>query len=383
MQQFNYPTTLLYGEGSLVEAASRLKGLNFKKTLLVSDKTLTKLGLVDQVKNLIENNNIEVIVFDDVHPNPIEKDCIDGANVYREHQCDSVIALGGGSPMDAAKGIMALATHDGPLALYDDAKGGDALLVNKLPPLVAIPTTAGTGSEVGRAGVIIIKETNAKTIIFHPTMLPIMAVLEPTLTIGLPKSITAATGIDAFTHALEAYFAPGFHPMADGIAIEAMKLVLDNLETACENPNDLTARSKMLLAASMGATAFQKGLGMIHSIAHPLSSECGLHHGLANALALPFCVEFLEESDLNQEQRDRLQNVLNLFKQRNMATSSLGQTCKKYFEQLGIDFGLAKHNVTESQIEILAKKATLDGCHQTNMIPVTTQNFLDVITKAM
>ena len=290
MQQFNYPTTLLYGEGSLVEAASRLKGLNFKKTLLVSDKTLTKLGLVDQVKNLIENNNIEVIVFDDVHPNPIEKDCIDGANVYREHQCDSVIALGGGSPMDAAKGIMALATHDGPLALYDDAKGGDALLVNKLPPLVAIPTTAGTGSEVGRAGVIIIKETNAKTIIFHPTMLPIMAVLEPTLTIGLPKSITAATGIDAFTHALEAYFAPGFHPMADGIAIEAMKLVLDNLETACENPNDLTARSKMLLAASMGATAFQKGLGMIHSIAHPLSSECGLHHGLANALALPFCV---------------------------------------------------------------------------------------------
>ena len=165
--------------------------------------------------------------------------------------------------MDAAKGIMVLATHDGPLIKYDDAKGGDQYITNKLPPLVAIPTTAGTGSEVGRSGVIIIKETNAKTIIFHPTMLPLMAVLEPELTIGLPPSITAATGLDAFTHALEAYLAPGFHPMADGIALEAIKLVLENLEIVFSDGNNIEARAKMLLAASMGATAFQKGLGII------------------------------------------------------------------------------------------------------------------------
>jgi len=383
MQQFNYPTTLLYGEGSLVESAKRMKGLGFKKSLLVTDATLVELGIVKTVLDQLDLQGISAVVFSGTHPNPIEEDCIQGAKVYRENNCDSVIAVGGGSPMDAAKGIMVLGTHDGPLAKYDDAKGGDSFITNNLPPLVAIPTTAGTGSEVGRAGVIIIKETNAKTIIFHPTMLPVIAVLEPSLTVGLPKHITAATGIDAFIHSLEAYFAPGFHPMADGIAIEGMKLVLDNLATVYSDGNNLEARGKMLLAASMGATAFQKGLGMIHSIAHPLSSECGLHHGLANALVTPACVTHLESANLNEEQKNRIATVLELFKIRKMNKDNLANTLESYFTSLGFNFGLKNHGVLENQIDILSEKAQLDGCHQTNMIPMDVEGFKVTIKKAM
>jgi alcohol dehydrogenase class IV len=383
MQQFNYPTTLLYGQGSLTEACNRMKSLGFNKPLLVTDKTLVELKVIDIIIDELKKVGITAVVYSDTHPNPIEDDCINGANSYKENKCDSIIAVGGGSPMDAAKGIMLMATHDGPMSKYDDAKGGDKFITNKLPQLIAIPTTAGTGSEVGRAGVIILKETNNKTIIFHPTMLPVLAVLEPTLTTGLPKHITAATGIDAFTHALEAYLAPGFHPMADGIAIEAMKLVLDNLETACTDGKNIEAREKMLLAASMGATAFQKGLGMIHSIAHPLSSECGLHHGLANALVLPSCIKFLEGSDLNSDQIKRITDVQAIFSDRNMAKPTLSESCLSYFSSLGINFGLQNHNVTSNQIDILSTKAFADGCHQTNMIPVTTENFRVVITEAM
>lgn len=383
MQQFNFPTVLLYGEGSLSESCKRIKKLGFKKPLLVTDKNLVKLGVIDIVLAELKKEGIRTIIFDAIHPNPLEADCINGAAIYKKNNCDSVIAVGGGSPMDAAKGIMLLATHPEPLAKYDDANGGDEFIVNKLPPLVAIPTTAGTGSEVGRSGVIIIKETNAKTIIFHPTMMPALAVLEPTLTTDLPKHITAATGIDAFTHALEAYLSPGFHPMADGIAMEAMKLVLENLEVAYNDGKNLEARSRMLLAASMGATAFQKGLGMIHSIAHPLSSECGLHHGLANALVLPYCVDFIEKSHLNSDQTSRIQNVLNLFKEKGIAKNTLAETCKSYFSSLGIKFGLKNHGVKKSQIQTLVDKAVLDSCHKTNMIPVSADDFKSVITKAM
>ena len=383
VKQFNFPTVILYGEGSLEEAAERIKKFGFKKSLIVTDKTLVKVGIIERVQKLLENHGVDCEVYDGTHPNPIESDCIEGAHLYKKHGCDSVIAVGGGSPMDAAKGIMVLATHEGPLAKYDDAKSGDQYITNKLPPLIAIPTTAGTGSEVGRSGVIIIEATGDKTIIFHPTMMPILAVLEPTLTVGLNPFITAATGIDAFIHSMEAYFAPGFHPMADGIAMEGMTLVKNNLKAVCEDGNNLDARSKMLLAASMGATAFQKGLGMIHSIAHPLSSVGGLHHGFANALVTPFCIEFLEQTKLNADQKSRLELVNALFSDQSFHNKSLSITLKSYFESLGIDFGLSKHGFKTDQIELLSKKAFADVCHQTNMIPVNTEDFKNVIEKAM
>ena len=286
--------------------------------------------------------------------------------------------------MDVAKCIAVRASQKGPMAQFDDAKGGDALMDgSKIPPNIAIPTTAGTGSEVGRAGVITVKETGLKTIIFHPKLMPEMAVLAPELTTGLPPHITAATGIDAFTHSLEAYFAPGFHPMADGIAIEGMKLVLENLMTCYKDGKHTEARAKMLMAASMGATAFQKGLGMIHAIAHPLSSECGLHHGLANALMLPYCVEFLEKQNLNNDQKMRIEKVRQLFNECGLGVSeTLSETCKNYFESLGIEFGLQNHGVKEEQLKVVADKGFLDVSHQTNMIKVDGNDLYEVIKRA-
>ncbi len=379
MKQYNYPTTILYGEGALLESAKRIKALNLKHPLLVTDKTLVKVGIAEQVIKVFANEGITCAVYDGVHPNPIEDDVDAGAKIYRAEKCDSVIALGGGSPMDAAKVIMLAVTHEGPLSKYDDAIGGDKYITNPLPPLFAIPTTAGTGSEVGRAGVIVMRATNDKTIFFHPTMLPKIAILEPALTVGLPAAVTAATGIDAFTHCLEAYFSPGFHPMADGIAFEGMRLVLKNLPVAVKDGKNLEARGEMLVAASMGAAAFQKGLGMIHSLAHPLSSECGLHHGLANALMLPKSVEFLENSKLNQDQKERLARVQSLFAEKGLAKANLSTSCFEFFKSLGVQFGLRNHGVREDQINKLADKAIKDGCHQTNMIPVTRDQLKAVL----
>jgi 4-hydroxybutyrate dehydrogenase len=383
MKQYNYPTTILYGEGALEEAAKRISE-KFNKPLIVTDKVLVELGLVKKLSDWFDQFNLPYSVFSDVHTNPLEEDVNLGAEAFLNSQCDCLIGFGGGSPMDVAKGIAVRASQEGPMAQFDDAKGGDALMDgDKIPPNIAIPTTAGTGSEVGRAGVITVEETGLKTIIFHPKLLPELAVLAPELTLGLPKSVTAATGIDAFTHNLEAYFAPGFHPMADGIALEGMKLVLQNLRECFDNGENYEARGRMLMAASMGATAFQKGLGMIHAIAHPLSSECGLHHGLANALMLPYCVEFLEKQDLNSDQKMRIENVKSLFKECGLEVKeSLAETCKVYFESFDISFGLRHHGVTEDKITPLSEKAFLDVSHKTNMVQVDTQILKEAIERA-
>ncbi len=383
MKQFNYPTTIYYGEGSLLAMAKSIAKLNLKRLLLVSDPTLLKLGLVKQVADICAAEGLETFSFCDVHPNPIEEDVLAGIKVYKKENCQAVIALGGGSPMDAAKAIMILVDHPEPLAQYDDTKGGDQLITKALPPLFAIATTAGTGSEVGRSTVIIIKATNDKTILFHPTMMPKIAVLEPRLTVSLPKHITVATGLDAFTHNLEAYLAPGFHPMADGIALQGLELILDNLPLVYQDGNNLEARGKMMMAATMGAVAFQKGLGMMHSMAHPLSSECGLHHGLANALVLPTCLEFIEKSDLSQKQMARLEKVQLLFKERSLAKETLSQSCRAFFISLGLEFGLKNHAVKKEHIPNLSHKAFLDPCHACNIIAVTEKDFQQAFEKAL
>jgi 4-hydroxybutyrate dehydrogenase len=381
MQRFNFPTTIYYGKDSLKELAKSVAQMGLKKVLIVSDANLEKLGMVRKCADLFESAGVKTATFSDVHPNPIEDDVLKGIQVYKKENCEAFVALGGGSPMDAAKGMMILVDHPEPLAQYDDTKGGDALIKKSLPPLFAVTTTAGTGSEVGRSSVIIIKATNDKTILFHPTMMPKIAVLDPELTKDLPQHITVATGLDAFTHNLEAYFAPAFHPMADGIALQGIELILDNLPKVYKNGQDLEARGKMLMAATMGATAFQKGLGMIHSMAHPLSSECGLHHGLANALALPVCVEFLEKSNLNADQKKRIETVQKLFRDRGLAKATLAESCKDFFTSLGIKFGLSNHGVKKEQLKVLSHKAILDPCHSNNMIPVTEKDFEQVFER--
>jgi 4-hydroxybutyrate dehydrogenase len=376
MQQYNYPTIIYYGAGSVNALADKLQENEYKKILIVTDKTLVNLGISNELIIELEKGDLPFAVFDGTQPNPTDEHVQEGLAVYREQKCDSIIALGGGSPIDTAKVIKIMVSHPPPLSQYEDGKGGDRLIINPMPPLYAIPTTAGTGSEVGRSAVIIMKDTGEKTIFFHPELMPSIAVLEPKFSRVLPPQITAATGIDAFSHNLEAYLASGFHPMADGIALEGIKLIISNLPVVYKNGNNLDARGKMLMAASMGATAFQKGLGMIHSLAHPLSAKYNMHHGLANALLLPFAVAFLEKSDLNNDQKRRLEIVLQLFIDAGFAEHSLSEACKNFFISLGIEFKLSKHSVPESDLEVLSEQAFRDPCHATNMIPVTKGDLL-------
>ncbi|MES0491899.1 MAG: iron-containing alcohol dehydrogenase [Leptospirales bacterium] len=386
MQQYNYPTTIYFGEGSIVALGEKLKAESLKNILLVTDKTLYELGIVQEVLDLLTNSEKQFFIFDKVHPNPLEEDVKKGVQAFRDNQCDSIIALGGGSPMDAAKVIKLSVAHDGPLDQYDDALGGDRSIKNIMPPMYAIPTTAGTGSEVGRSGVIIMKKTGKKTIFFAPQLIPDIAVLDPTVTVKLPSHITAATGIDALTHCLEAYLAPGFDPMANGIALEGISLVLSALPEAYKNGFNLEARGKMLMAATMGATAFQKGLGMTHSLAHPLSSKFQLHHGLAIALLLPFVLNFLEnrlsKTD-NISGLNRLKNIQALFKKIGIEGENLSDCCSFFIKSLDVHFGLVQHGIHENSIEQLTEEAFYDPCHQTNIIPVTRDDLAMVYRAAL
>ena len=379
VHQYNYPTTILYGPGAVRELARRLRVTGDRSFVLVTDTGVVKAGLAERVQRPLEEAGLRVDLFTDVHPNPIEEDVEKGVEAFRRSGAAGLIALGGGSPMDVAKAIAVLVTHAGPLSRFDDAKGGDKNITNPVPPVYAIPTTAGTGSEVGRSGVIITRDTKAKTVIFHPSLMPKIAVLDPELTVGLPPALTAATGFDAFTHGLEAYFAKGFHPIADAVALGCMELVVDALPRAVARGDDLEARGRMLLAASMGATAFQKGLGVIHSLAHPLSTRYGVHHGLANAMLMPTALRYqLEEKadGFTDDLRERYQRVTRLFRGREKAgAGELPEAVKAFRTRVGIEDTLPQRGLKREDIPELAREAYADPCHSLNPIPLSQDDL--------
>lgn len=385
IRQFNYPTIMLYGAGALAELAARLGRTDAGATMLiVTDPGLVAAGIVARVESALAAAGITTAVHSEVHGNPVESDVTSGVDAYRQSNATAMIALGGGSPMDVAKAMAVLATHDGPLSRFDDGKGGDRFVVSPLPPIYAIPTTAGTGSEVGRSGVIICADTGVKTVIFHPGLMPRMAVLDPELSVGLPPHLTAATGIDAFTHGLEAYLASGFHPIADSIALGCMELVIAHLPRAVEHGADLDARGNMLIAASMGATAFQKGLGIIHSMAHPLSTHYGIHHGLANALAMPTALAWQLEAkaagftdDLNR----RYARIAGLFGK--SAPADLPGAIADLCAAVGITDTLPGLGLRKEDIGSLAREAFADSCHQSNPIPISEADFAAVFTRCL
>ncbi len=387
MIQYHFPTVLFFGAGSLKDLAPAIQKRGLKSLLLVTDPGLVQIGLADTVKSTLTSSGLNIEIFDNVHPNPIEEDVTIGVEMYKSGGFDGIIALGGGSAMDVAKTIRFMAVHEPPLAQYDDALGGDAKIVNPMPPLFAIPTTAGTGSEVGRSSVITLKETGRKTIFFHPGLMPDIAVLDPKLTIGLPPHITAATGMDAFTHCAEAYLVDSFHPMADALAVEGMKMIVANLPKVLDEPGNLDARGKMLLAACMGATAFQKGLGMIHSMAHPLSAEFNIHHGLANALLIKFGMEFtiakaLETS--NQALMEKLNLIGNIILHSTTEdVALLPENLNNFIHNLGISGGLEQHGILPNHIPKLAQLAFEDSCHATHPFPVSIEDFHAVYTRAL
>ena len=293
---WNYPTTIWVGENRINDLSVACNNLNINKPLFVTDKDLINL---DMVKNIIlelkkKFNNLSI--FSNFSGNPFGENVEEGVLEFKKNKCDGVIAFGGGSGLDVGKAIAFMSGQSRPIWDFEDI--GDywkRANENNIAPIIAVPTTAGTGSETGRASAIINKKTGIKKIIFHPKFLPSIVILDPVLTVDLSPRMTAATGMDALAHNLEAFCAPGFHPMADGIAIEGIKLIKKSLLKAYENGKDIEARKDMLAAASMGSTAFQKGLGAIHSLSHPVNAQFNVHHGLSNAIFMPYVLSFNKE----------------------------------------------------------------------------------------
>ncbi len=365
---WSFPTTIVFGNGAISTLADHVRRAGGKRALVVCDAGVVKAEIAGKVRKHLEGAGIGVMVFDKVDPNPVEKNVESGVAAFRSHQADIIVAVGGGSPLDVGKLVALKTTHERPLAEYDDAIGGDAYITANVPPIITVPTTAGTGSEVGRSGVVTLAATGRKTVIFSPYLMAKAAILDPELTVSLPPRVTAATGFDALTHCVEAYLSLGDHPMADGIALAGIELCAKHLVRATEAGADLVARGAMLKAAMMGAVAFQKGLGVCHSLAHPLSSEKNLHHGLANALCLPAVVDF--NNAVVPERIERVRRLVDL------TATSLSNALRSLREKLGLPNGLAAEGVTKADIPKLAEKAMEDACHRSNPRPCTREDMV-------
>lgn len=364
---WSFPTTIVFGAGAVNALADHVKRIGTTRVLLVCDAGVVRVGIAARVRALLDASGVAVSVFDAVDPNPVEKNVFDGVAAYLAHQAGCIVAVGGGSPLDAGKLIALKVTHDRPLADYDDAVDGGQFITRSVPPIVTVPTTAGTGSEVGRSGVVTLAATGRKTVIFSPHLLAKVALLDPELTRSMPPRITAATGFDALTHCLEAYCSTGDHPMADAIALGGLELCAQHLVRAVEQGDDLSARGGMMKAAMMGAVAFQKGLGACHSLAHPLSSEKGLHHGLANALCLPAVVDFNQSAAAAK--LDRIRAILT------PDEKTCGDGLRKLRKRVGLPDGLRAEGVSEADVPALADKAIEDACHRSNPRPVTREDL--------
>ncbi len=360
---WSYPTTVVFGAGAIAKVPELVRKASGTRALLVCDPGVVKASIAGRVKALLDDAGIPTLIFDRVDPNPVLENVTAGVDAFRAHRADIVVSVGGGSPLDAGKLIALKTTHERPLEDYDDAIGGDAHITSRVPPIVTVPTTAGTGSEVGRSGVITLAATGRKTVIFSPHLMAKAAILDPELTVSMPAHVTAATGFDALTHCIEAYLSLGDHPMADGIALMGIELCAKHLLRAVTEPGDLEARGGMMKAAMMGAVAFQKGLGACHSLAHPLSSEKGMHHGLANALCLPAVIDF--NSVTVPERVERIRRAFD------PTATSLSNALRAFRKSIRLPDGLSAAGITSSDIPKLADKAMEDACHRSNPRPCT------------
>lgn len=369
ISNFSFPTAILFGAGAVNRLSEELSKRGISRPLLVTDAGLARTPVFERVARLAPS----AVVFSSVEPNPTEQNVLDGVACYNQSRCNGIVAVGGGSPLDAAKAIRLKVTHELPLAEYDDLLDGAQRISANVPPYIAIATTSGTGSEVSRSTVITIAETNRKTVIFSPHLIPTLAIGDPELTFDLPPQLTAGTGMDAFTHNVEAYISKGYHPICDAVALSGAAMVWENLPRVMDNPRDPEARTQMMMASMMGAIAFQKGLGAAHSLAHPLSSECRMHHGTANAVMLPFVLEFNRPVV-----EERLRDLAVRFGGGDIA----GQV-RELNRRAGIAPRLRDYGVVEAALPALADKAIQDGCHQLNPRPCTREDLLALYRAAL
>ena len=375
--QYSFPTTIRFGAGSSNELADYLVKNNLLSPLVVTDANVAQLDFFKYIVNALKKKNISPAVFSGIHKNPVKSDVYNGTDVYDNTRRDSVVGIGGGAALDVARAIVLRVNHREDLFKYDDLIGGDVYVTNEVPHFITIPTTAGTGSEVGRSAIIADDETHQKRILFSPKLLAKIVFADPLLTMELPPFITAATGMDALTHNMEAYLAKMSHPLCEGIALEGISLINSSLEKAVNKPN-LESRSKMLIASLMGAVAFQKGLGVVHSLAHPLSSLLDTHHGLANAVNIPYGMDFNIAGCENKFRR--IARTLDL-KDEN------GEAVVKYLFELNskinIPHKLRDIGVKQEHVETLADLAIADFAHPNNPKPVSREDFGNLYCKAL
>ena len=375
--QYNFPTTIRFGTGAIKELPAYLQQNKLKAPLIVTDPNIAQLSFFKTIISSLQSQNISVEIFHDIHKNPVKSDVYKGTDVWDQTNRDCIIGIGGGAALDVARAIVLRINHREDLFKYDDLIGGDVYVTNDVPHFITIPTTAGTGSEVGRSAIISDDETHQKKILFSPKLMAKIVFADPVLTMELPPFITAATGMDALTHNMEAFLAKNPHPICDGIALEGISLIKDALETAVNRP-DLPSRSKMLISSMMGAIAFQKGLGVVHSLAHPLSSLLDTHHGLANAVNIPYGMKFNVAGF--EDKFRRIARTLEL-------KEESGEAVVNYLfdlnSKINIPHTLRDIQVKEEHLDTLADLAFADFAHPNNPKPVSREDFRQLYAEAL
>lgn len=375
--QYNFPTSIRFGPGSSKELGDYLIRNNVARPLIVTDPTVSQLGFFKIILEDLKKKNISIEVFHDIHKNPVKSDVYKGTEVYDGTQRDSIIGIGGGAALDVARAIVLRVHHRDDLFKYDDLVGGDVYVTNEVPHFITIPTTAGTGSEVGRSAIIADDITHQKKILFSPKLLAKIIFADPLLTMELPATVTAATGMDALTHNMEAFLARMSHPLCEGIALEGISLISQSLEKAVNKP-DLESRSKMLIGSLMGAIAFQKGLGVVHSLAHPLSALLDTHHGLANAVNIPYGMEFNIKGC--EAKFRRIARTLELETE---TGAGVVDYLFKLNTSISIPHKLRDIGVKPEHIETLSDLAFADFAHPNNPKPVSREDFKQLYLKAL
>ena len=375
---WSYPTAVRFGAGRIAELADACKAAGIAQPLLVTDSGLAKLEVTQRALDVMRKGGLTPGIFSNVRPNPVESNLINGVNVFRAGDHDGVVAFGGGSGLDTGKLIAFMAGQTRPVWDFEDI-GDRWTLANPdaIAPIVALPTTAGTGSEVGRAGVVTDEKTHTKKVIFHPKMMPKVVICDPELTVGMPVFITAGTGMDALAHCLEAYSADFYHPMAAGIAVEGMRLVFENLPKAVKDGKDIEARAHMMSAAAMGAAAFQKGLGAIHSLSHPVGALYDTHHGMTNAVFMPYVLVFNRAAI--EPKIARLAGYLGIAG----GFDGFLKAVLKLREEIGVPHTLAGLKVDAGRRDEIAAMAILDPTAGGNPVKLTKDGALKIFDAAM
>jgi alcohol dehydrogenase class IV len=377
MPTFSFPTLIHFGPGVRKDVGAHLKEQGVERPLLVTDKGLAALPLPKELMDSVRAAGLEPALFSDIAGNPVESSVTGGVAAYRAHKADGIIGLGGGAALDVAKAIALMATHPGALFEYEDGRPDARPILGDVPYWVALPTTAGTGSEVGRSAVIS-DDKHVKRIVFSPKLLARAVFADPELTLALPPKVTAATGMDALTHCIEAYLAKDYHPICDGIALEGLRLAARALPRCIEAPGDIQARSDMMMASMMGAIAFQKGLGLVHSCAHALSTVADLHHGFANGVMIDSALRFNLES--SAEKFVRMAQVVGLEDQ---TGEGFLVWLRELKARIGIPAGLKAAGVDRTELDRLSKLAFQDSCHQNNPRPVQEQDFRRIYSESL